>query len=387
MRALPASPALVFALVLLGAAPAYAYPQWQFSSGATRCSSCHFSPTGGGLLSDYGRDQAGEELSSFGGDGTLLHGVGRRMPDWLAVGGDLRGAFVVNDVQDPGGPKVAAFPMQAELGVRLALPAGFSLSGLVGVRGQVRQPDDLVPDQNYQPITYSRLISREHFVMWRRASRGAYAKLGRFYAPFGLRLPEHIFYVRRDLGFNLMEESYNLSGGYVGESSELHLTAFAPDQLRHMGGTEWGGAAYYEHHIFDHTGAVGGQTKLGSGVGVTRWIVGGVAKQYVPGLKTLFLAEADLVYNRFHATGVGSTMQLVGIVGATWLPARGTMVSLYGEHEQTDLRVSNASREAASLALTWFPYAHIELQALGRLQFPAGGATARTLLLQVHYYL
>ena len=27
--------------------------------------------------------------------------------------------------------------------------------------------------------------------------------------------------------------------GWLGQASELHVSAFAPDELRHMGGTEW----------------------------------------------------------------------------------------------------------------------------------------------------
>ena len=29
---------------------AFAYPQFQFSSGTTRCAQCHYSPAGGGLI-------------------------------------------------------------------------------------------------------------------------------------------------------------------------------------------------------------------------------------------------------------------------------------------------------------------------------------------------
>src|SRR5262249_55028109 len=157
----------------------------------------------------------------------------RQAPDWLVLGGDLRGAFLLNDVQDPGGPTYAVFPMQAEMAASIALPDDLSLAGRVGLRGQGRKQDAMVPEQNYQPSTDSQLISSEHFVMWQPRWLSGYLKLGRFYAPFGLRLPEHIFYVRRDLGFDTMEESYNLTAGYTAERWELHATAFAPDLLRH----------------------------------------------------------------------------------------------------------------------------------------------------------
>jgi len=37
------------------------------------------------LLTSYGRDAAGEDLATFGGNGALLHGLGT-LPPWLALG-------------------------------------------------------------------------------------------------------------------------------------------------------------------------------------------------------------------------------------------------------------------------------------------------------------
>jgi len=179
---------------------AEAYPQWQLSSGAARCNSCHFAPGGGGLPTTYGREAVGEELSTFSGDGALLHGTAK-VPSWLAVGGDLRGALVAQGVQDPNGATLAAFPMQADAEARVAYRA-FSLYGTLGLLGQVRGQDDIVPSDSYQPSAASRLISREHWLMWQPSAQGAYARAGRFFAPFGLRLAEHFTYVRRELGFN-----------------------------------------------------------------------------------------------------------------------------------------------------------------------------------------
>ena len=50
----------VFVVLALaaGATSAHAYPQFQFSTGAETCKDCHYSPGGGGLINDYGRDEA-----------------------------------------------------------------------------------------------------------------------------------------------------------------------------------------------------------------------------------------------------------------------------------------------------------------------------------------
>ena len=384
-RALPALFAGVLGLVLLGEAPAEAYPQWQLSTGASRCNQCHYAPAGGGLLTSYGRDAVGEELSTFGGNGELLHGA-VRLPAWLALGGDFRGGFVDNDVQDPNGPTVAVFPMQADLSARVGLPAGFSVVGTGGLRGQVRDPNLLVPIQNYQPVSTSQLISREHYLMWQPQAIGPYLRAGRFFAPFGLRFPEHNLYIRRDLGFDQLRETYNVSGGFVYEAWELHVSLFARDFVRHIGSDEDGVAAYVERRLADGTIAVAGQTRLAVAPGVARFIFGGLGKAYVERLRTLLLAEVDGVELLFDDPAVGPRVQVVGAVGFTVLPVPGVMLTLLGERNQIDVELPDAWT-AATVLLNWFPYAHCEAQLMGRLQFPSGGDAAKTLFFQIHYFL
>ena len=51
--------------------------------------------------------------------------------------------------------------------------------------------------------------------MWQPEALGPYVRMGRFFAPYGLRFAEHVLYVRRDLGFDQLRETYNLSAGYT----------------------------------------------------------------------------------------------------------------------------------------------------------------------------
>lgn len=376
----------VLCAALLIPVSAGAYPQWQFTSGTARCSSCHYAPGGGGLVTSYARDAIGEDLSTVSGDGNFLHGV-VRPPSWLALGGDFRGASVAQSVQDPGGPTTAVFPMQADLTARVLLGAGLSFQAIGGVRGRARDPGAPVPDQNYQPLPASRLVSREHYLMWQPEALGPYLRAGRFFAPFGLRLAEHVVYVRRDLGFDRLQESYNLSGGFVLEHSELHLTAFAPDFARGMGSTEKGAAAYYEHRFLDDTAALAAQSRLAFGTGVTRYVIGAVGKLGVERARLVLLGEVNLVNLVFDATQVGTRQQLVAVAGLAALPVRGLMVTLLGERNQVDLQVRDSAWNAAGLFLNWFPYPHIELAVMTRFQFAAGADATKTLLAQLHYFL
>jgi hypothetical protein len=383
MRAASAGLVLAAAALLLGARRAEAYPQWQLSTGNAHCSQCHYAPAGGGLINSFGRDAAGDELSTFGGNGALLHGAAT-LPAWLALGGDLRGAYAQRDVQDPDGPTDAFFPMQADLYLRLMFGKGFSFSGTAGFRGQIRTSDDLVPPQNWQPVDGSRAISREHYFMWRPQSLGPYARVGRFFVPFGLRPAEHFMYIRRDLGLNTLEETYNLSGGWTMERSELHVTAFLRDYLRHIGGSENGAAAYYEHILFD-VAALAGQARFGVGPDAKRLVVGAVGKVYVEPIKTLFFAEGDLV--NLMVSGLDSRQQFVGAAGATLLPVRGLTFTALGERFQDDLAVRQAAWTAGSAFVSWFPYAHFEAQLMFRAELPGGGDAAKTFFAQLHYFL
>jgi hypothetical protein len=372
-------------VLLLGQGSARAYPQFQLSTGTTRCNQCHYAPAGGGLLNSYGRDADGEQLSTFGGNGAFAHGA-VRLPAWLALGVDLRGAFVDSDVQDPAGPTVAVFPMQADLSARVALPKGFSVSAVGGFRGQVRDPDLLVPIQNFQPVSTSELISREHYVMWEPEATGPYLRVGRFYAPYGLRFAEHIFYVERDLGFDELNETYNVSGGFILPEAELHLTVFAPDFIRHIGSNEKGFAAYLETRFHDDTVALAGQMRVALSPGITKVMAGVVGKVYLERLRTQLFGEGDLVNQIFTDLDETTRAQLVGAAGFSTFPITGVMVTLLGERNQVDLQVPDAWT-AASVLVNWFPYAHCELQLMERLQFPTGGSVASTLFFQIHYFL
>lgn len=373
------------ALLWLGERPARAYPQWQLSTGAVRCNQCHYAPAGGGPINSYGRDAVGEELSSFGGNGAFLHGA-VSLPSWLALGGDFSGAFVDQDVQDPAGPTVAVFPMQADVSARVALPAGFSIEGVLGFRGQVRDPDLLVPIQNFQPVSTSQLISREHYAMWEPEAVGPYLRIGRFYAPYGLRMAEHILYINRDLGYDELGETYNVSGGFVYPNAELHLTVFAPDFVRHIGSDEKGFAAYLESRFHDDTIALAGQMRLAIAPGVTRLMAGVVGKGYLEGLHTLLLGEVDVVNNVFTQLGDSARAQIVGAAGFTLFPVRGVMITALGERNQVDVQVNDAYT-GGTLLVNWIPYAHVELQLMERVQFPSGGSAANTLFFQIRYFL
>ena len=383
--------AVVLIALAIAARHAEAYPQFQLSSGTSGCSQCHYGPAGGGLITDWGRGEAGDTLSR-GGDGAFLHGAWSP-PPWLALGADVRLAALRNDVGGPEAPEYAAFPMQSDAYAHLALPAHLSVYLEAGVRGDVGRDQSI--DGRISSVT-DRFISNEHYVMWRPAASGPYLRAGRFFAPWGLRFAEHVFYVQRYTGYDLYNETYTVSGGYLGSDGELHLSLFTPPPeafplpLRSVGVRESGGAAYGEKRFADR-GAVALQARLGVGGEATRYQAGAVGKLWIDRAHLLFLGETDFIRLQVPASGAGEN-QLVSYLGATCFPLRGVMAGLAYERFQEDLALASTAHDAFDLELSLFPWAHFELLAIGRFQLLRGSATgdgqhASLGMLQFHYYL
>jgi hypothetical protein len=376
--------AAVIGLVAILAAPdAHAYPQWQFSSGTSRCNQCHYAPAGGGLLTGYGRDAAGEDLSTWQGDGGFLHGA-VELPKALALGGEFRYALLNNDVGESRGAKLVHFPMQADAYIRIAFTDSVSLYGSAGYRGQARSGGGPFGGGAALPEANSRFISREHYLMWRPAALGPYVRAGRFYAPFGLRLVEHYAYIRTDTGYNLLQENYGLSGGVVKNEWELHLSVFAPDLVRHIGSEERGFAGLFEKRFGD-VGALGLQTRVGLREDANRFIGGAFVKYYLESAKSMIQAEGNLVHTTF--AGPPATNGFVGYLGLTFFPFKGFWITPFGERSQTSIQVKDSATNVGGIQLNWFPYPHFEIGWVGRFQDPAGPASAYTGLAFFHYYL
>jgi hypothetical protein len=378
--------ALLGVLALGAATEARAYPYLQLSSGSGRCSQCHIGPAGGGLLTPWGQDEHGDTVAR-GGDGRFLHGA-IELPGWLQLGGNVRLAALANDVGGSEGAELAAFPMQIDLAVRVGSGA-WSAVAIVGARGVVRsgapELDGNPGSEAREPSLASYVISREHYVMWRPGEEGAYARAGRFAAPYGLRLADHTAYVRRYLGFNLLEETYGLGGGWIGDAWELHATAFASDPLQGPARREVGGAALLEARPV-HALVVGASARAGVGEADTRLAAGVHGKLWLDGARLLLQAEAHGVRQTF-AAGEGDRWQVAAYAGPVLVPARGLYAGAGYQVFTEDAAVRGVVRQSVDAWLAVFPRAHVEVMASARAQRIGPAERAYLGMLQLHYAL
>lgn len=368
---------LVLGIALAATSRADAYPQFQFSTGTVRCQACHFAPEGGALLNDYGRDEMGDTIA-WGGNGQLLHGAWRP-PDAIALGGDFRLAGI-GVAREEDEPFVTAFPMQADLYLRIA-GGGFSVTATGGLNGAARGRPDGASAVDY-------LVSREHYAMYQPESGSYYVRAGRFYPVLGLRSHDHTSLARRGLGYYNVDEPYGLGGGVLAGSWELHLTAFAPNPFpsTSAGPRAYGGSAYFEK-LFDEA-ALGGQARYQQTADDKSVLVGATAKWWLPKPKLLLLGELDVQRQMIEGADL-SRLQLLFYAGISRMFLPGFLINAAVQRWDPDAMLEGSARTTAQLDVQLFPRAHFEVHVIGRAGFIGGrsGSPDSLAMIQLHYLL
>jgi hypothetical protein len=376
---------------LAGIGPAAAYPQFQFSTYSARCNLCHFSPSGGGLINGFGRSESGETISR-GGNGEFLHGLWSP-PELLGLGVDLRGAGMIKDNAEE--PQLLGFPMQADLYGRVAF-SGISANVTLGLRGAAR---GVPAPAGEERGVLDRLVSREHYLMYETGYW--YVRAGRFLAPHGLRTQDHSEYIRRYLGQHTLEETYNLSGGYVADEYEWHATAFAPAPVFVLSGNSAldnapvgndgvGATFYYENRNDEQNGSFGAQLRAEVRDTLSRYWAGGLYKRFYEQQKLMVLSQLDLGVGMFGSDIDADPMLMLSAhLGLTYFLTRGVMLNAVVERYDPDVLFSGRARDAASLTVQYFPLAHLELHLIGRMELQGQDYAAPVPmgLLMLHYYL
>jgi hypothetical protein len=178
----------------------------------TRCTTCHYSPTGGGLLTPYGRSLTREELSTWGkshdapaagqanprGEEAFLFGTLGGALGPVGVGIDLRPGHL--DVRFPGGSDARDMMMNADISAAYQAK-GWTVYGELG-----RQPRS----------AGTQVDSWEHWVGY-QSSGGLGIRAGRFLPAYGVRFADHTAYNRRALGLDTSDQIYGVELSYTGQ--------------------------------------------------------------------------------------------------------------------------------------------------------------------------
>ncbi len=226
-------------IALLFSQTAFAFPE-MVRHGYVNCTSCHVSPSGGGVMSAYGRELSKEVLSTWGKDGENKFAYFIESPEWLQMGGDFRTVEVYRD--SPQATSARLILMQADLEAA-ATYKKFTLDATFG------HVDPLQANASLS----DHFISRRHYLIYRPTDELSF-RTGKFFPAFGINIPEHVTFIRRGLLINDQgTESYNLEGAWIGEQLNLFLTGIfgrpdSPELKRDTGASVVASVSFAERY-------------------------------------------------------------------------------------------------------------------------------------------
>jgi hypothetical protein len=206
----PAVLIAVLAITAAGAGLGSAEPMF-LSKQYTRCASCHFSPTGGGLLTPYGRSLSREELSTTGRGSNnprehefLLGALGNSLGA-VSLGVEFRPASL--NIDFGGSSFDRNFIMNTDV------TAAFRKDRWTAYLEAGRQ------GRSSKPV----YKSFEHWVSYQK-ERGLGIRAGRFLPAFGIRVPDHSAFTRTPLGLNTMDQIYGVEFTHVSEKRLVQVS-------------------------------------------------------------------------------------------------------------------------------------------------------------------
>ncbi len=182
--------------------------------GYANCMTCHLSPDGGGVLTAYGRSLSREVLSTWGAEGEERFAYLVTTPEWLNLGGDVRGLQAFSNRIEGNRVVERAQTVLMQIDAEAAAQIEkWTVAVSLGRQSEVSANN-----------TGSTILSRRHYVNYRPTDNFSF-RLGRFQLPYGINLADHFVSIKRGLRWDDGSESYNLEAAYLGENYDLFLTA------------------------------------------------------------------------------------------------------------------------------------------------------------------
>jgi hypothetical protein len=365
---------LALASFLAAALPLAAEPIF-LSRQYAQCTNCHYSPTGGGLLTPYGRSLSREELSTWGkSPGTtpknrehefLFGALGKTLGP-VSLGIDLRPSHLEFDL--PGGISEGR-----DLLMNADLTAAFRHGGWTFYGELGRQPRG---DED------ARVASFEHWFSYQSEKFGVRA--GRFLPAYGVRFADHTSYTRAPLGFDNEDQVYAVEGSYRDERQLIQVSV-GPGRADDIDESDlaFTASARYQFTLTPRTvvvasGIVRDSTALEPSNGST-----GLAFGFSPLPRLTLWTQGDVQFRSGEFKDHAYTALLHAayeVVRGLWIEVFPQLSTAYGD--------STGGLRRLGVGLNWLPRTHWNVVVnYYDDEDRQSGVKAKTLLLQLHLYL
>ncbi len=304
--------------------------------GYNTCMACHVSPTGGGMLTPYGRKLAAELLTTWGSEAStgVTWGLAdqEKLENALWLGGDIRGAQVH---QENTAIRAGRFiKMQASLAAAWVRDAWTVFFELGKQEGEVWQP--------YGTSFWGKFDASENVSL----------RAGRFVPAYGIHSSDHIAFIRSFTGFGLEANRDAFETRYATETVSVSLTASKEPRLTSSEEALSLAAdlSISEKHLFGLNvlrGDRDGNRRTLYGV----WASLGLSKN------AYYLGEFDW-QNR---DGRSNTASFVTYHRLGYSIVKGFDIYALYERLESDLASASSSIERRGPGVQWTPLPHIEI--------------------------
>jgi hypothetical protein len=338
---------------------------------------CHIAPSGGGILSTYGRGLSAEVLSHWGSDkeAGFLHASleegeqseEEKLNQWYFFGGDIRGVQVHKE--DKIVRQGRYIPMQADFSIALQ-KQDFTFVGHIG---EIEEED-----HSWQPeIT-------KYYLMYRPIEEVT-IRAGKFVPQYGLYIPDHVLFVRSFLGLGLESDRNNIEAQYNGENWVTSVTHSQRIEIEDQttGQIENANTAQAQFYFFDSSKIALNLWDAKSDDGQKRTISGlwGVLAM---GKDVYWMTEWDQ-QNILRSTG--ELKSNVHYNKLAYSPTKGLDIFLHEEALQSDIRDGKTLIQRRGLGVQFFPRPHFDISAVWTKQITQAPSEADYAWLLLHYYL
>lgn len=356
----------------------WAYPE-MIRHGYTNCTSCHISPTGGGVLTPYGRELSKEILSTWGTDRETLFMDSIKTPDNLSLGGDVRTAQIYQNT--PSLVTATLINMQEDFEAAYTWNKKLTFDASVGY------------NHRGEPATaLDHVISRRHYVIF-QADEQTSIRAGKFNYAYGINTSDHQLLIKSGLqiaddSLAGSSETYNVEAAWLGDKLNFYATGILgrpdePDYHRETGGTLTASIAPGESYKMG-VSYLYARTDLGT----NRHVFGPWG---ILGFTPKFFLLSELDFQGAHQdTNLLETRQwgMVDYLRLDYEYFQGFHGFLTQELFRLDFRDPSTLNKVYGIGLQWFPRPHFEFDAEWQLQISAQvqGYTDFAFLM-LHYYL
>lgn len=338
---------ILFNIFLIVSLRSFGYVE-NVTHGYMNCMACHVSPSGGGLLNDYGRSLSHELMSTWSWENSEkpLFGAATNT-DWFRMGGDYRiiQSYFENSQVKQG--------KQFEMQKNIELGFTFSNLSIVGTLGTQEGPSGLPNKGNF--------LSERHYLLW-NLNDEMKLRLGKFRLSFGLNDPNHTRLTKQPLGFGPNSESYILEFSKFTEFDEIFVSADLGRLDLPRDKTKEKSISVNYAKYFSENSKIGTSILLAENELLRRGLVGIYG---ISGFYERFVIKGEIDYQQsFASSQPAERIDLISSSASLgYQSTKGLLPYVLAEHLQTELNDSKSQQSIAGFGIQWLPIPHLEIQA------------------------